>query len=158
MGNQLRALIRKANGGSGLCYSSLIKMIYNCPEKLFCFPCLLNKLTSPITLYTPCGKLPNGFHSRNIIKQVCVAFLASFAVAAQDTSRLSGGSGGLVPQQQLWDLLSFGLHQGTSPSASPARTEGKAGSLLVSGRQPGLLRAWGKRPSRAAWKVSQAVQ
>lgn len=36
--NQFRAIIREANGGWGLCYRSLIKMIYNSPGKALWFP------------------------------------------------------------------------------------------------------------------------
>lgn len=60
--NQFRAIRRKANGGSGLYYSSLIKMIYNCTESLFTSPCLLsNNSHQSLLQIQPMGNYLMGF-------------------------------------------------------------------------------------------------
>lgn len=165
--NQFRAIIRKANGGSGLCYSSLIKMIYNCTKKLFCFPSFIeSQLTSTTAPHTTHGKLPNRFCARNIIKQVCAAFPASSlwlpeAFPGQSWRTLvNWGSRALAPCQQWWDLLNLGLHQDTSSLSLPSPDWGEGrlpptaswrlaveALLLTSGRRhPCLVAAVGKAP------------
>lgn len=60
--NQFRAIIRKANGGSGLSCSSLIKMIYNRTHGLFCSACSLGSSSQQPLLHTqPVGNYLMGF-------------------------------------------------------------------------------------------------
>lgn len=87
--NQFRAIIRKANGGSGLSYSSLIKMIYNRTHGLFCSACSLgNSSQQPLCHTQPVGNYLMGFieehHQTVRVTFPAPCLLAAWGISGQE--------------------------------------------------------------------------
>ena len=148
--NQFWAIIRKAGGGSGQGCSSLIKMICNCTERLFCFP--LYWITTHIShqsIFNP-WEVPNGLRSRNITRQTSLRTLTHW------------DSRGLSPYPQSWEPLSFGVHQGSFPLSLPYPDWGEGRLPRAAGQHPAhqtspadflaLLQLWVKLQCRAILK------